>query len=149
RTFAREMNLDQTEFLDVLRTVSPDLILHSSLPAGYAEWMERRTLPADISKFLQDTALASEVEVGPVVFHDSRRIRAWDADFPNFIDRGFLSVASVLDGDFVVIDFQDEGTTGTISHDGDYWEESSDLRSMFTPVADSIGGFASVALEQR
>ena len=143
------MNLDQNEFLDVLRTISPDLILHSSLPAGYADWMARRKLPADLSKFLEDTALVSEVEVGSVVFHDSRRIRAWDTDFPNFIDRGFLSVASVLDGDFVVIDFQDGGTTGIISHDGEYWDESTDLRSMFTPVADSIGGFASVALEQR
>jgi hypothetical protein len=143
------MNFDHNEFLDVLRTVSPGLTLHSTLPAEYADWMESRDLPEQLSKFLKYTALASELEVGPVVFYDSRRIRAWDTDFPNFIDRGFLSVASVLDGDFVVIDFQGAGVTGIISHDGEYWDESTDLRSTFTPVADSIVDFARLALEQR
>lgn len=149
RLFAQEMNFDPNEFLDLLRTAFPGLTLHSTLPAGYADWMERRDLPEQLSKFLKDTALASEVEVGPVVFHDSRRIRAWDTDFPNFIDRGFLIVASVLDGDFVVIDFQGAGVTGIISHDGEYWDESTDLRSTFSPVADSIVDFARLALEQR
>lgn len=110
--------------------------------------MSRRRLPEDLSSFLTASALVSEVQVGPVVFHDSQRIRAWDTDFPNFIDRGFIFVASVLDGDFVVINFHEAGTTGVVSHDGEYWEKTADLRSMFTPVAASIGEFAKVALEQ-
>ncbi len=142
------MRLDRNDLLKVIATAtgsSPPII---AVPGHFENWARERKLPRELSQLLLTTAFSTEVIVGPIAFCDFGRICQWDQDFPHFIKQGFLCVGTVLDGDFVVIHFHDKGTTGILSHDGSYWEEKADLSSMFTPIAESIGAFAKIALNE-
>lgn len=142
------MRLDRNALLKVIETAtgsSPPII---AAPEHFEKWVSERKLPEELSQFLLTTAFSTEVIVGPIAFCDFGRICEWDQDFPHFIQQGFLCVGTVLDGDFVMIHFHDQGRTGILSHDGSYWEEKADLSSMFTAVADSIGEFAKTALQE-
>jgi hypothetical protein len=137
-----KMRLDLDLLLQVVRECNNDELHLTVPPPHFGKWIEERSLPEDLGNFLKSTAFSTEMSIGAATLHDFRGVRAWDHDFPSFIDQGLICVGAAIDGNPVVIDFQENGRTGFVSQDQPYYEPDAQLRSMFRSVSPSLGEFA-------
>ena len=113
----------------------------------FVEWLSKNRVPQQTVDLFSKYWLAGEeqIEIGFANFWPESLIRIFHDETPEYFGAGWLIVASMPNGDFVVSNIQDPvGVISYVSHE-EIWAEPNhvrdDLHAICVRVADSLGEF--------
>lgn len=105
-------------------------------PEDVKKWLESLSLPVELLWFMQWDWAQNNSQLAHLSISSSREIMD-DASSGMFARYGFLLIGSAPNGDWLVIDFRDGVCLpGFITHEE--WDQESDPRSLFEPIARSM-----------
>ena len=123
-----------------------DLLNHldvdGALKIGYAnaqttQAIEKLSIPLNLKRLLQWSWLTCGSEIGPYYFDSVNEITT-NPDYETLIQYRMIPVGHAINGDIVVLRFDDKDCSiGLISHD-EFWEERGDPNKSYAELAATI-----------